>query len=422
MPSPALVERTATPGARGLATRYSGDNRVPYRGGMSSRLLLPALLGAITVVSATQSAAPPAPPVSCAAVTAANADDCLRLNHLQVLGTHNSYHLAPAAPILAALGDRAPALDYTHQPLPVQLERLGIRQLEIDVYADPSGGRYSTPAMLRTTPGLERLVPGPALRAPGFKVLHVPDVDFHVTCPTLVACLTEVRDWSRAHPRHVPILVMLELKDEPRDDPRHIGLVQPLPIDGPALDALDAEIRSVFDETHLLTPDDVRGSRATLREALEKDGWPRLRDARGKVLFAMDNTDAHRAAYLDGHPTLERRVLFVSADPGSPASAFLKMNDALGAEGRRIRARVAETYIVRTRADEPGKEARTGDTRRRDAAFATGAQFVSTDYPEPSPFGTGYLARLPGAASLPARCNPVTAPPGCRDAWLEALR
>jgi hypothetical protein len=34
------------------------------------------------------------------------------------------------------------------------------------------------------------------------------------------------------------------------------------------------------------------------------------------------------------------------------------------------------------------------------------SRFVSTDDPEPSPFGTGYIARLPGAASLPARCNP----------------
>jgi hypothetical protein len=156
-----------------------------------------------------------------------------------------------------------------------------------------------------------------------------------------------------------------------------------------------------------------------LRQAIEQDGWPRLGAARGKVLLAMDNTDAHRDAYLAGHPSLERRVLFVSAEPGSPASAFLKMNDALGDAGSRIRSRVGEGYIVRTRSDEPGKESLSGDTTRRDAAFASGAQFVSTDYPEPSPSAAGYVARLPGAARLPARCNPVTAPPGCVDTWLE---
>jgi len=387
---------------------------------MPTRVLLLALLGVLSVALARQPAAPTAAAPSCAAVTKANVDDCLRLNHLQVLGTHNSYHVAPAAPILAWLGDRASAYDYTHRPLSEQLGSLGIRQVEIDVYADPAGGRYSTPAARRFVAGLDGHTPSAAvMRAPGFKVLHVPDVDFHVTCPTLVTCLTEIRDWSRAHPRHVPIMVMLELKDQPREDPRGLGLVQPLPIDRPSLDALDAEIRSVFDEAHLLTPDDVRGGRATLRQAIQQDGWPRLGAARGTVLFAMDNTDAHRDAYLEGHPSLERRVLFVSAEPGSPAAAFLKLNDALGDAGARIRSRVAEAYIVRTRADEPGKEAHTGDTTRRDAAFATGAHYVSTDYPEPSRFAGGYVARLPGAARLPARCNPVTAPPGCVDAWLE---
>ena len=112
-------------------------------------------------------------------------------------------------------------------------------------------------------------------------------------------------------------------------------------------------------------------------------------------------------------------MLFVSAEPGTSASAFLKMNEAVGAAGARIRPLAEAGYIIRTRADEPGKEARTGDTTRRDAAFRSGAHFVSTDYPEVSPYGSGYLARLPGAPEAAARCNPVTAPAGCTDAWLE---
>lgn len=363
---------------------------------------------------------PDAAPAACDALTAANADECLRLNHLQVLGTHNSYHVAPEPPVLRVLGDKAPGLDYTHRPLTEQLDTLGIRTLEIDVYDDPEGGRYASPAVLRLGGDLSRVAPPPpVLRTPGFKVIHVPDFDFRSTCPTLEACLIDVRDWSRAHPRHVPLMVMIELKDGPREDPGSLGLVQPLPIDRAAMDRLDAGIRRVFDETHLLTPDDVRAGRATLREAIAGPGWPTLRASRGKVLFAMDNTDGHRDEYLVGHPSLEGRVLFVSADPGSPASAFLKLNDALGDGTARIRQAVSEGYIVRTRADEPGVEARTGDVSRRDAAFASGAQYVSTDYPEPSPFGTGYVARLPGATKLAARCNPVSAPPGCRDAWLE---
>jgi hypothetical protein len=69
-------------------------------------------------------------------------------------------------------------------------------------------------------------------------------------------------------------------------------------------------------------------------------------------------------------------------------------------------------------ADADTLEARFGMTTRRDAALASGAQFVSTDYPVPNPdFGTGYFVEIPDGA--PARCNPVNAPAGCRNGALE---
>ena len=75
---------------------------------------------------------------------------------------------------------------------------------------------------------------------------------------------------------------------------------------------------------------------------------------------------------------------------------------------------------MRTRADADTVEARTGNTAPRDTAIASGAQYVSTDYPVPDPdFGTGYFAAIPGG--LPGRCNPVNAPAGCRTAALERL-
>ena len=357
----------------------------------------------------------------CSPLTAANADDCIRLNEIQVLGTHNSYHIAPAPAVLAALGTRARNLEYTHKPLGQQLSELGIRQFELDVYADPEGGRFARPAALRTIKGaLDGLEsPGPELAAPGFKVLHGPDLDFRTTCATLVACLTSISDWSRAHPRHVPIMILIEAKDQPVKDPEGVGYVQPLPIDAAALRALDAEILSVFDRDRIVTPDRVRGRHATLPAALQSDGWPSLGAVRGKVLFALDNTDHHLTEYLRGNLALEGRVMFVSSPPGAASAAFLKLNEVLGKEEAAIRDAVTRKYIVRTRADIPTEEARTGSTTRRDSAFRSGAHYVSTDYPEESPFGSGYRARLPGAERLAARCNPVTAPRGCRSEWLE---
>jgi hypothetical protein len=361
-----------------------------------------------------------AAPASCTPITAANTDDCIRLNEIQMLGTHNSYHVAQPPAMLAALKARARNLEYSHRPLVEQLSQLGIRQFELDVFADPAGGLYAKPAALRMVAGLEP--PGRELLQPGFKVLHVQDLDYRTTCATLVACLTAIRDWSRSNPWHVPILILIEAKDGALEDPDRIGYVKPIPIDGEAFRRLDREIRSVFDDRHLLTPDRVRGKHATLAAALQADGWPVLRAVRGKVLFALDNTDEHRTEYLRGNLSLEGRVMFVSSIPGEPSAAFIKMNEALGEDENRIRENVRRRYLIRTRSDIPTQEARTGSTTRRDSAFRSGAHYVSTDYPEESPFGSGYRARLPEAERLAARCNPVTAPPGCKNEWLEPER
>ena len=383
---------------------------------MMLRCLLPVFIACLAVTFP-----PGAPGVGgtqgCAQITLENSDDCVRINQIQLLGTHNSYHVAPPPSIMVELGPRARDIEYSHRPLDAQLAELGIRKFELDVFADPEGGRFATPAAFRMVKGLDPV--GPELRERGFKVLHTPDVDYRTTCATLKACLTTIRDWSRSHPRHVPIMVMIEAKDSPLDDPEGLGFVQPVPIGVGELRALDAEIRSVFDDDHVITPDRVRGTHKTLADAIRAR---RLADAAGCTGQDALRSRQHGRTpdrYLRGNPSLEGRMLFVSSAPREPSAAFIKMNEALGDEEERIRAQVRSGYVIRTRADIPTVEARSGSTVRRDAAFRSGAQYVSTDYPEPSPFGSGYLARLPGAEARAARCNPVNAPRGCRDEWLE---
>jgi hypothetical protein len=172
----------------------------------------------------------------------------------------------------------------------------------------------------------------------------------------------------------------------------------------------------------LFTPDDLRGSARTLPAAIRTKGWPTLAAARGKVMFLMDNEGSVRSLYLRGHENLSGRVLFTSSKPGEPSAAFVKANDPKGLNGQRIQQLVRDGFVVRTRADADTKEARTGDTSTRDAALASGAQWVSTDYPTISDniFGTPYFAAIPGGTV--ARCNPVNAPAGCVSGLLERLR
>ena len=177
---------------------------------------------------------------------------------------------------------------------------------------------------------------------------------------------------------------------------------------------LEKEIRSVFPRRELITPDNVRRPGKTLEQSVLRHGWPTLAASRGKVMFLMDNAGAYRDSYIAGNPSLQRRILFTNSTPGQPDAAFVERNDPVGSAAD-IQALVKRGYVVRTRADADTVQARGGDTTDRDAALADGAQWVSTDYPVPgiaSRFGTDYFAALPGLAA--ARCNPITAPRGCR--------
>ncbi|NLA37615.1 MAG: hypothetical protein GX868_18280 [Actinobacteria bacterium] len=338
--------------------------------------------------------------------------DELRLNEVQYVGTHNSYHVAPAPALFEAekaavnlLGPDAAALGnidsllYTHDSLTTQLEQ-GIRAFELDVFADPVGGLFAQPLAPRLLNVADTPLPE-NMDEPGFKVIHIQDVDFMSTCPTLIRCLTEIADWSDANPDHLPLMIQIELKDDPLPAPLDITKV--VRIGGPELDALDAEIRSVFDDSELITPDDVRGEAATLNEAVTTAGWPTVGDSRGKVLFFLDNGGHVHEHYLAGRPNLEGRTAFTSAaEAGDADRAVTKRNDPLDGT---IDDEVAAGYLVRTRADADLVESWTNNTGPREAAISSGAQIVSTDFPKANKADTGYVVTF--GQSVEVRCNVV---------------
>jgi len=346
---------------------------------------------------------------------------CVTLNQVQVLGSHNSYHIEPPEFLIELYTNFDPAaiqLQYTHPPLKQQFGDQGVRQIELDVFADPEGGLYSSPLGLQVL-NEDDQARIPELDAPGIKVLHIQDLDWNGTCAFLEKCLRQIRSWSDAHPRHLPIFVLIEAKDEelpPLPEVLNLTPTVPLPWDATNLDDLDATIRSVFPPKKLITPDDVRGDYATLEDAVLDGAWPRLGRARGRVIFGLDNGGAIREAYRNGRTNLEGRVLFVDGTPGESDAAFVKVNDPVGNEDL-IRDLVDSGYIVRTRADADTIQSRENDPTQRESALASAAQYVSTDYAEPDLRFSDYQVSIPDGD--PGRCNPENAPPGCRSWALE---
>lgn len=333
-------------------------------------------------------------------------DANLRINDIQVIGTHNSYKQPMAPELMAAHRLRDPVgadgLDYGHRPLAEQLDR-GARELELDIFHDPQGGRYTHPSL----PAEQRQ----AMREPGFKVMHLSDIDYRSSCQPFAECLRIVRAWSQAHPRHLPIVILINAKDGAAAP----GAVPPLPFDAAAFDALDAEIRSVFPAGSLIEPGQVQGDQPSLRQAVRADGWPTLAEARGRVLFVLDESPGKVAIY-QGRRSSGHAMFVNSPNESDDDAAYLTLNDPLR-EAARIAAAVDNGHLIRTRADADTMEARRNDTRRREAALASGAQIVSTDYIEPERRFSDYQVRLQDGAV--ARCNPRRAAGKCAGLAIE---
>lgn len=314
---------------------------------------------------------------ACLLATAAQAADNaafdeVRLNQLQYIGTHNSYHTRDAAK-----GKRGVAeWNYSHAPLDVQLDR-GVRSFELDLH----------------------------YRNGEFEVFHVPLLDEGTSCRRLADALATVRRWSEAHPRHVPISFLFELKKEGPGLDRRIKHV-----DAAGLDRLDEVLRAGIPTERRLEPDQVRGPSETLRAAIESSGWPTLAACRGKVFFILHDAGQRRELYTRDHASLRGRAMFVRSDPERQDAATLVLDNPRDADIPQL-ARAG--FFIRTRADSGLNVAPPGQPARRDAALASGAQILSTDFPpgQPQP-DTGYVVEFPHAAG--ARVNPVNGPEALR--------
>lgn len=368
--------------------------------------------------------------------------ESLKINQIQVLGTHNSYArpvdprlfqaIKPALDYLEKnyLDKMPPAqkekfmeyhpngmsliegLKYDHPPLTEQLDS-GLRSLELDVYYDPEGGRFAEPAgyvALRKA-GVENLayMDKTDLEKPGFKLLHMADLDFRTYHTTLISALKTLKSWSQQNPDHAPIFIMIEAKDT--GIPLFPNATKVLPFDGQAFEQLDQDILQTIGRDRLILPDDVRGNYKTLRDAVKAGHWPTVSQARGKFVFLLLPSAAgmgeEGGVYVENAPNLEHKVMFVQSSPTSSYGAFLLLDNAKVRQAE-IQRYVKEGFLVRTRADIETYEAKVNDYSRAEAAFKSGAQVISTDFfKATNTYGTPYRVQLPQGRDIQA--NPVNA-------------
>lgn len=330
----------------------------------------------------------------------------LKINEIQVIGSHNSYKKAILPEVYSYLSQKdtlnvLPRIQYEHIPIPQQLD-LGLRNLEIDVYADSKGGKYAHPKILDLVKTTEPFDPEGKMKKPGYKMIHVTDIDYQTWYYTLEDCLKDLKKWSDQHPDHDPVFITLE----PKDGKANQFGTEPEHYTSKLFDDLDHELKKYLGKDKIITPDDIRGSYSTLNEAVVKKNWPKVKNVKGKFLFVMDNNGENRDLYIKDHPSLKGRMIFTNSTPGTAEAAVLFMNEPQK-DGTTIKNLVKQGYIIRTRADADTMEARSEDYSRFEKAKESGAQIITTDYYYPSKlFKSNYKVSFDN--NTYERMNPVT--------------
>ncbi len=295
-------------------------------------------------------------------------DDELRLHHVQVRGTHNSYHVEPETVI-------HPSHAYSHAPLDVQLETQGVRTFELDLHR----------------------------MGDTFDVFHLALVDEVSSCQTFSECLSVIQVWSASKPDHLPIMVWLEMKSGMNDEPLESLLL------------IEDEIKAVLPTNQLLTPELVRGDYSSVREALDTEGWPTLGQVRGRVMFIILNNGDHTGPYTNDFTSLENRLLFPRANSSQytmPWAAVEKLETGSVGGIAQINQgnMLVAANVCSADADDPTCFA------KREEGITNGIHMLKDDFPYPVE-SREYWMELPDGPV--AACNPLTAPENCTGEALE---
>lgn len=366
--------------------------------------------------------------------------EAVRLNELQVLGTHNSFHKAPSNDLQAIravdprLGFFLDANQYTHPDLETQLETFNVRSFEFDLYDDRPGGKFAA-RPVRAVLGLDDIIDSsPEMNSGGFKCMHVDSIDYETHCKTLASCLGVLKEWSDNNPYHIPLILRLELKletmietlergdqtaaqtvltevEEANGNTPGVDLEMPRtdpPISAETVSLLIDEAVTVLGTEKLITPDDLRGNFASLREALSELGpeqfWPNVDTLRGKMLIIGGGFGSYLVDLYG--PGLEQSPVFSRffLQPGTTAQALSIPADVVFVEhymagtSAYLDPLIAEGFFLMAFSDLGGGQARSNDFSTYDEVVKAGPNVILTEFLEPAAFGnqvSEYSARLP---------------------------
>lgn len=322
------------------------------------------------------------------------------MNEVKILASHNSYKKRPHPKVLRFLNkfrnklgpDNNPDyIDYGHLTFSEQFNQYGIRGIELDVNYDPDGGHYKRRRVNLFLWGQKQRLKGNMLNQPGFKILHIADVDFESNYLTLHSALKALKAWSDTHPMHLPIYVNIEAKGaHPADESKslqRLGFVNCIPFDSLAYLTLEAEIKAVLRADQVYRPFHFKGEHESLRARINTSGWPTLREVKGKIIFILQGSNQ------DIYKSFKDPVMFYYGAKNDSNTIFLLRNNPLNSE-REVETLVSQ-FIVRTRADAGTVESRKNDFSRWNAALRSNAQIISTDYYKSDDRWSSYHVKFP---------------------------
>lgn len=279
----------------------------------------------------------------------------LKFNELRYTATHNSYQtesIDEIKQLYRKLSEltfglvAANTADFISPTLTEQLNS-GIYSLELDIEVFDRDGDIS------------------------FTCMHAPQIQMTTSCYDLELAMKEIKMWSDNNPNHLPVTIIIEPK----------GLFLPME----NMQSLNLEYAKVLDEMleralgdTLFTPADMLRDYESFGEMRAADDWCEVKDMLGKVLILMHECSTTEK-YIALDESLKSQAMFPmlrEEDIERDCASFLLLNDPRESF-EEIENAVENKLIVRTRADKFTEVT----AERREKAFASGAQIISTDYP-----------------------------------------